>query len=160
MPASRLGSLLLVFALGVGAGWWAARRQPPGADAPAPDAAVPAHDDPSVARAPAALGTAADLPVLTPAERQALGAAEVERSAAAEPPRTFKGIDGKPKAFRYPDPVASESAERTRQARRDRLMRELEADPARFARDHHLSLKQVQWIVDGETDFPDSLLEP
>ena len=41
-----------------------------------------------------------------------------------------------------------------------KLARELEADPARFARDHHLSLKQVQWIVDGETDFPDSLLEP
>ena len=39
-------------------------------------------------------------------------------------------------------------------------MRELEADPARFAREHRLSLKQVQWIADGETDFPDELLEP
>jgi hypothetical protein len=39
-------------------------------------------------------------------------------------------------------------------------MRELEADPARFAREHKLSLKQVQWIADGDADFPDELLEP
>lgn len=96
---------------------------------------------------------------LTPAERDALGDAEVERSAAAPPPATFKDIDGRQRAFRRPDPVAADSAERTRQARRDQLMLELEADPARFARTHGLSLKQVQWIVDGETDFPDRLLD-
>jgi hypothetical protein len=151
--------LLLVFAAGVGVGWWLAPRAEPATEAVTNAAASAAEA--SVAPAPASIPAPdTSLPILTPQERQAYEAQEVERSAAAEPPRAYRGIDGKPRAFRYPDPVSAESAERTRQARREQLMRELEADPARFARDHKLSLKQVQWIADGETDFPDELLEP
>jgi hypothetical protein len=151
--------LLLVFALGMGAGWWLARRGAP----PAAPATVSAGSAGAASTTPAASRSPTPdtgLPPLTPQERQALEAQEVQRSVVAEPPRTYRGIDGKPKAFRYPDPVAAESAERTRQARREQLMRELEADPARFAREHKLSLKQVQWIADGDADFPDELLEP
>ena len=97
---------------------------------------------------------------LSSADREALLAREARASAAAQPPRTYRGIDGKPHAFAYKDPVAAASEEGMRQARREALMRELAADPAAFARKHRLSLKQVQWIVDGETDFPDELLEP
>jgi hypothetical protein len=151
--------LLVVFALGLGLGWWLGRSDP--ADA-APAQVAPAGPAVPAASSGARLAPVADagLPPLTPQEREAFQAQEVERSAAAEAPRAYRGIDGKPKAFKYPDPVAAESAERTRQARREQLMRELEADPARFAREHRLSLKQVQWIADGETDFPDELLEP
>ena len=159
MPRSPL-VLLLVFAAGLGLGWWLGRDNASTGAVPARTAAAPnGAAAPSLPQAEAAVGDRG-LPALTPAERQALQAQEVERSSAAEPPRTYKGIDGKPRAFRYPDPVAAESAERTRQARREQLMRQLEADPARFAREHNLSLKQVQWIVDGESDFPDELLEP
>jgi hypothetical protein len=153
--------LMLAGALAL-VGWWLAARNgrataPAGTALPARVAGGEGADVPAVlpgnAEAPPAV-------VLSPAEREALLAAEAERSVKAAPPATYKGIDGRQHAFRYPDPVAAESAERTRQARREQLLRELEADPAGFARAHGLSLKQVQWIVDGETDFPDALLEP
>ena len=168
MARSWRGWWVPVLVLALLAAWW--WRDGPGAaaeDPPAPEAVPAVHADtanrPSIgpAQTPVLPGgyVGPDPSSLSPAERDALRDAEVERSAAAPPPATFKDIDGRRKAFRYPDPVAAESAERTRQARREQLMRELEADPARFARTHGLSLKQVQWIVDGETDFPDRLLE-
>lgn len=157
-----------VLVLALLAAWWWRDRSGAGAGiAPASRDAEPAQVDsyarpsPPPAPTPALPGgyVGPDPSSLSPAERDALRNAEVERSAAAAAPATYKDIDGRRKAFRYPEPVVAESAERTRQARREQLMRELEADPARFARTHGLSLKQVQWIVDGETDFPDRLLE-
>jgi hypothetical protein len=97
---------------------------------------------------------------LTPAEREALVVAEVAASATAAAPARYTGIDGKPKAFAYPDDASAASAESARADRRASLRRELAADPAAFARRHQLTAKEVQWIVDGETDFPDRLLEP
>jgi hypothetical protein len=97
---------------------------------------------------------------LMPTERQALVAAEVAASAAAEAPAQYTGIDGKPRAFAYPDDASAARAEAARADRRASLRRELAADPAAFARRHRLTAKEVQWIVDGETDFPDRLLEP
>lgn len=149
--------LLLVFAAGLAVGAWYGRNSAP------PTAASP---DPALARTPVAsvpatpASGAPEPPPLTVAERQALQVQEAAHSTAAPPAASYRGIDGKPRAFRYPDPLAAESAERNRQARREQLMRELAADPARFAREHGLSLKQVQWIVDGEADFPDEMLEP
>lgn len=159
-----------VLVLALLAGWWWRNESSVDegvagvAAAAYPEAAAPTGPAPRATATPARVlpggYVAPNLASLSPAEREALRDAEVERSAAAAPPRTFKDIDGRQRPFRYPDPVAAESAERLRQARRDQLMLELEADPARFARNHRLSLKQVQWIVDGETDFPDRLLDP
>ena len=157
---------LLALAL-VAYGWWRL-RPPPAAATPS---AVPAPAELPAARVPPATKgnplantpggyVGPDPASLSPAERAAMQNAEVERSATATPPTSYRGIDGKPKVFQYPDPAATASAERNRQAIREQLMRELAADPARFAREHHLSLKQVQWIVDGEADFPDELLGP
>jgi hypothetical protein len=159
-----------VLVLALLAGWWWRKDTAVGEGAAGsgvaagPEAADRAGPAPRAAATPERVlpggYVGPDLASLSPAERAALRDAEVERSAAAPPPRTFKDIDGRQRAFRYPDPVAAESAERRRQSRREQLMLELEADPARFARTHRLSLKQVQWIVDGETDFPDRLLDP
>lgn len=156
-----------VLVLALLAAWWWRQESAEGggtavvqaADTAAGTAPVPGS--PAAAPAPILPGgyVGPDPASLTPAEREAFHDAEVERSAAAPAPKTYKDIDGKQRAFRYPDAAAAESAERMRQARREQLMRELEADPQRFARTHGLSLKQVQWIVDGETDFPDRLLD-
>lgn len=95
----------------------------------------------------------------TPAEVAALLQAEVERSARSEPPKTFVGIDGKPKTFQYNKTQESAAREEARDIRRKLLMQQLSADPQRFARDNQLTLKEVQWIVDGTSDFPDRLLD-
>ena len=149
---------LLGLALLAAAAWqWRTQADREAAGAgfpPAPSASDVAGAGPLAT--PAAVAPAA----LSPADREALLAREARASAAAQPPRTYRGIDGKPRAFAYKDPVAAASEEGMRQARREALMRELAADPAAFARKYRLSLKQVQWIVDGETDFPDELLEP
>lgn len=100
-----------------------------------------------------------DLSTATPAEMQAIHDAEARNSAAAQPPRTYKGMDGKPKAFDYNDDKAA-AEEALREVRRGQLMQELSRDPKAFAIKYKLSLKEVQWIVDGDTDFPDRLLAP
>lgn len=112
--------------------------------------------------APSAVGAGnyvpPDIASATPAEVQAMRNAEVERSAASAPVASFKDIDGKTRRFNYASDQERIAAAR-QQERRELLMRELQADPAGFAREHQLSLKEVQWIVDGDADFPDRLLE-
>lgn len=146
---------------------WLANRSAPHAVAPrpalAPAPAAGSNAPPAVvAPRPTYPGgfVAHEAASLTPVERQALRQHEAAASAAAPAVAGFTGIDGKPRAFRYPDAHEAEAAERARQARRDQLMVELGADPAAFARNHRLSLDEVRAIVDGDTDFPDRLLEP
>ena len=95
----------------------------------------------------------------TPAEVAELHRAEVERSATSEPPKTFVGIDGQTHAFEYNASAKSSAKEDAREVRRALLIRQLMADPQRFARENKLTLKEVQWIVDGDSDFPDRLLD-
>jgi hypothetical protein len=95
----------------------------------------------------------------TAAEVAELHRAEVERSAKSDPPKTFVGIDGKTHAFEYNTSAQSSAKEDARAVRRALLMRQLMADPQRFARENKLTLKEVQWIVDGDSDFPDRLLD-
>lgn len=149
--------------------WWLwspdRRPAPPGDPTTAPAAAVAPRATPSRPPAPADVTlpggyVGPDPASLTPAERQALVAAEVAASAAAPPPAQYTGMNGKPKAFAYPDDASAARAEAARGERRASLRRELTADPAAFAHRHQLSAKEVQWILDGETDFPDRLLEP
>lgn len=103
--------------------------------------------------------TAPPLESLTPAQVAELRRAEVERSAKSEPPKTFVGIDGKTHALEYNGSAKFDARQEARETRRALLMRQLMADPQRFARDNQLSLKEVQWIVDGTSDFPDRLLD-
>jgi hypothetical protein len=158
-------SLLLVCA-GVAlflSGWWLGREGRPAAPAAEPPAVISSPTLDSLPRPPppAAVGNGNYLPpdiaTATPAEVQAMRDAEVERSAASVPKATYKGIDGKTHSFHY-DAAQDRIAAARQQERREMLMRELQADPARFAREHQLSLKEVQWIVDGDADFPDRLL--
>jgi hypothetical protein len=160
----RFAAWLIIFAAICGLAVWswpsASPRRTPG----------PAITDPAPVRMPSAAAVGrptypggvppVDVASLTPGERKALADREARISAAAAPVAVGKGIDGKPRAFQYPGTQQAVVAERNRQARRERLMVELEADPAHFARAHQLSLDDVRWIVEGETDFPDRLLEP
>jgi hypothetical protein len=98
-----------------------------------------------------------DLASATPAEIHAIHDAEVRNSAAAPPPASFKGMDGKPKAFKYND-ARAEAEDAVLDVRRQQLMLELRRDPKAFARKYGLSAKEVQWILDGDTDFPLRLL--
>lgn len=157
---------LLLIAAGAAlflSGWWLGRAGPkPAAPAtPVVEARPVVVATPSMP-VPSAVGAGnyvpPDIANATPAEVQAMRQAEVERSAASAPVASFRGIDGKTHSFRY-DAAQDRIAAARQQERRELLMRELQADPARFARDHQLSLKEVQWIVDGDADFPDRLLE-
>jgi hypothetical protein len=163
--------ILPVAALALVLAWWlwpANERATPARNPATASTSTPASAS-RTARAPTPGSGDVELPggyvgpdpaSLTPAEREALVAAEVAVSAAAEPPARYIGIDGKPKAFSYADDAAAARTEAARADRRASLRRELDADPAAFARRHQLSAKEVQWIVDGETDFPDRLIEP
>lgn len=83
---------------------------------------------------------------------------EIANSAAAEPPKTYLGPDGRPHAFDYSKP-GQDLVEQARQMRRRQLMAELMANPAAFAAAHNLDQKQVRWIADGESDFSEDLLQ-
>jgi hypothetical protein len=98
-----------------------------------------------------------DLATATQAEVQAIHEAEVRNSAAAPPPASFKDTNGKPKAFKYND-AGAEAEDAVLDVRRQQLMQELRRDPKAFARKYELAAKEVQWIQDGETDFPVRLL--
>lgn len=103
--------------------------------------------------------TAPPIESMTPGEVAALREAEVERSAKSEPPRTFVGIDGKQHVLQYNGSAKSRAIDDAREVRRTLLMKQLMADPQRFARDNRLTLKEVQWILDGDSDFPDRMLD-
>ncbi|OGT59133.1 MAG: hypothetical protein A3E01_20065 [Gammaproteobacteria bacterium RIFCSPHIGHO2_12_FULL_63_22] len=166
MMKMKLSSLVLPALALLLAAWWFLQDRPLAPDGEAgPDASVPVAT-PTVAPAPVArpVGqvpgyTAPPIESLTPAEVAQLHRAEVERSAKSEPPKTFVGIDGKTHAFEYNSSAKSSAKEEAREVRRALLMRQLMADPQRFARENKLTLKEVQWIVDGDSDFPDRLLD-
>lgn len=168
--ASALRWLFPAMVVGLTLWWWLQSRSPEPEPAVIPvlEQVAPASAPATVMRSPA--GESArrvipggfDLPPAdsaTPAEIESLREAEVERSAASPlPPRSFTGPDGKPREFAYGG--AEERAREQAQAdRRSLLMARLRADPRAFGREHRLSAKEVQWILDGSTDFPDRLLD-
>jgi hypothetical protein len=103
--------------------------------------------------------TAPPIETATPAEIDALVSAEVARSAKSVTPKTYVGIDGKPHQIQYNGAGQSATEELRREDRRKVLMDELKANPAAFARSHDLSMKEVGWILDGSSDFPERLLD-
>ena len=163
---SFVSAVLLVSAFVLALWWyfWGSEPSVPAApdvtslqsDATPEARALPAHPA-TVAYADQTGYVPPDLATATPAEIQAIHDAEVRNSAAAEAPKTYKGIDGKPKAFSYND-ARAEAEEVVRDARRQQLMQELKRDPSAFARKYGMASKEAQWILDGTTDFPDRLL--
>lgn len=149
--------------------WWIVREpaSPEAEDASRESLALPEPADPDAMTKSATLQPAGQIPgysappiqTATPAEVAALVQAEIDRSARSEPPKTFIGIDGKPKTFQYNTTPEQAAREDARDARRRLLMQQLKADPQRFAHDNQLTLKEVQWIVDGTGDFPDRMLD-
>lgn len=91
-------------------------------------------------------------------EPEELVAAEVASSAAAPPPETYVGPDGRRQKFEYSKP-GLDARQLDREARKKLLMAELTADPAAFAAAYGLNPKQVRWIADGEAEFPEELLD-
>lgn len=147
-------------------GWWLFGRSTPTALPAAPEQAPVAIEPVQPVLAPVTHPTAQvpgysapPIESMTPSEVAALRAAEVERSAKSQPPKTFVGIDGKQHVLQYNQTAQSRAIEESREVRRALLMKQMMADPQRFARDNRLSLKEVQWILDGDSDFPDRMLE-
>ena len=159
LPAS---ALLLV---GV---WFRFASQPPSAPAQlVPDAPVSTAESFAPMAVPSeAPGRVGQVPgyspppieSASPAEIVALKQAEADHSAAAVAPATYVGIDGKRHAMQYNSPDAG-AEQAAREERRQLLMAQLMADPQKFAKAHGLALKEVGWILDGKTDFPDRLFE-
>lgn len=166
MMKVKLSTVALpVLALLLVAWWFIQGRGSAPEEVASPSATVPVVPSP-VSQAPVARPagqvpgyTAPPIESFTAAEVAELHRAEVERSAKSEPPKTFVGIDGKTHALEYNSSAKSDARQEARDIRRALLMRQLMADPQRFARDNQLSLKEVQWIVDGTSDFPDRLLD-
>lgn len=118
----------------------------PGAQRPAVQVGLPGADAPSIAGA-------------SPAEIAALRDAESVRSKARPPVASYTGSDGKQHAFRYAPPAVEETQERMRDDRREELMEELRSDPAAFGRRYHLRAREMERILDGSADFPESMLD-
>lgn len=150
--------------------WWLQSRtlEPAPSEAAAAPSAIAESVAPAVRATPGAdreriLPGGFNLPALesaTPSEVRSLRQAEAARSAAAlAPPRSYTGVDGKQHALDYERSGEVRNHELALAARRDLLMTQLKADPQGFARTHGLSAKEVQWILEGETDFPERLLD-
>jgi hypothetical protein len=150
--------------------WWLQSRAPE----PAPsEAVVPSAIVATPAAAPARAKPGADservipggfgapsLETATPVEVESMRRAEAARSVAAPaPPRSYIGADGKKHAFAYEQSAQDNARELALADRRALLMAQLRADPGGFARKHGLSAKEAKWILDGETDFPERLLD-
>lgn len=148
-------------------GYWLGQRQtapavqapavptvPGPVDWPTPgNAGRPARVTPSFPNMPPPIETA------TPAEVAALRQAEVVHSQARPPVATYKGADGRQHAFRYEQTPAEAAAQRTREDREAALMRELQADPAAFAKKHGMRAREIERILDGTMPFPPELLD-
>ena len=146
MMKVKLSRLVLpVLALLLVAWWFVQGRPSAPVGAAGQPAAVPAAT--STLRSAPAAKPAATLPgysappieSFTPAEVAELHRVEIERSAKSEPPKTFVGIDGKTHAFEYNSSTKSAGKQQAREDRRSLLMRQLMADPQRFARDNQLT---------------------
>lgn len=114
---------------------------------------------------PAAQGRLPGMPMpppiesASPNEIAALRRAEVVHSQARPPVASYVGADGKQHAFRY-EPTQQEAAsDRAREEREASLMRELQADPAAFARRYGLKAREIERILDGSAPFPPALLD-
>lgn len=90
----------------------------------------------------------------TPEQIAQLRQAEAAHSQASAPVATYTGPDGRQHAFRYQATPQQEVREREREDREAALMRELEADPAAFARKYHLSAREVERMLDGSLPLP------
>jgi hypothetical protein len=95
----------------------------------------------------------------TPAERTAMVDAEVERSAASAPVATYRGEDGRPRAFAYAQGAAQADAQREEDARRAAVLEAMRADPANFAARHGLRARDVERMLDGSLEVPEQLLD-
>lgn len=168
MAALKRGVLLLAAAAFVGLWIW--RQQPTQPPDPGSEKAISASD--SAAKHVAAPGAPryaevrlpglpppAPIESATPAEIAALRQAEALRSQARPAVATYKGIDGRQHAFRYEQTEREAADERVREEREAALMRELEADPAAFARRYGLRAREIELILDGSARFPPALLD-
>lgn len=102
---------------------------------------------------------AAPIESATPAEIAALRQAEVVNSGARRPVAGYKGPDGRQHAFRYESTPAEAARQRAQEDREAALMRELESDPAAFARKYSLRAREIELILDGSMPLPPALVE-
>ena len=146
-------------------GYWFGQRQvapPPPVPATAAMVASPRPSVVGVAPQPVARtfpNMAPPIESATPAEIAALRQAELVNSRASKPVASYTGVDGRQHAFRYEQTPAEEAAQRAREDREAALMRELQADPAAFARKYNLRAREIERILDGTMPFPPALLE-
>ena len=95
----------------------------------------------------------------SPSEIAALRQAEVQHSQARPAVVSYTGADGRQHAFRYQQTEPEALSERVREEREASLRRELEADPAAFARRYGLRAREIERILDGSAPFPPVLLD-
>ena len=158
---------LLVAGAALLVGYWLGQRQAAPVAPPPSTSALSETSNPSAAgeggqpRAahPSFPNMAPPIETATPAEVAAIQQAEVAHSQARPPVATYKGADGKQHAFRYEQTPAEEARDRAREDRQAALMRELEADPAAFAKKYGLRAREIELILDGSMPFPQALLD-
>lgn len=162
MAGMRRAVLPVVALALVGAWWWQGRNEPGAGATPAP---VAVDEAPAVAAAARPAPAAVQYPGsatrsnadITPAEAAAL---QQQEAAHRRPPvASYTGADGRQHAFRYESSPQEASADRSREDRESQLRRELEADPAAFARKYRLQPREVERIREGTLPFPPALLE-
>lgn len=149
LPMALLGSAVLILGVFIWKPWSAPR-------APAPQAAPAAVADDGIGAAPAAqIGEA---PQLTPQQQQAI-IAEKTRSAApqAQPPRTFKGPDGKQHEIVYNQGLALSAGARE-ELKRQRLQ-QMREQPEAISKIYGIGRDEIAAVLAGKQPFPDRLID-
>ena len=168
MAGLSRGFLLLGAAALVGMWLWRHQTAPAPATGAASAAAVsPSTSSPISASSapPPVQGRLPGMPMpppiesASPSEIAALRQAEVEHSQARPAVASYTGADGRQHAFRYQQTEQEALGERVREEREASLRRELEADPAAFARRYGLRAREIERILDGSAPFPPALLD-